>query len=266
MDPKHAGSALDDLVSSFTIRIAELQELVIARNMYPATTIPDLSAVDATLKAMESQIEAIKGRLQEEKNAIPKAKRLVEQSQRQQRKLQHMLAHVPAAMVESLTLVDRNPSSAILEVSDCDVAYEASKQREEPVAAPKKGRGSAPRWYISAVELDSLSSYMRGRLTLEKVNIAINEVATYADANAHLISCPKKKLAEDAWGKALELRDIAMAEPVKGKHFFLEADIKGPGLKLDNTGKAILTVLRHLGRIQETRIGHHRVLILSKPH
>nr|CAD1818831.1 unnamed protein product [Ananas comosus var. bracteatus] len=220
MDPKHAGSALDDLVSSFTTRIAELQELVIARNMYPATSIPDLSAVDATLKAMESQIEAIKGRLQEEKNAIPKAKRLVEQSQRQQRKLQHMLAHVPAGMVESLTLVDRNPSSSILEVLDCDVAYEASKQRRSPLQR---------------------QSYMRGRLTLEKVNIAINEVATYADANAHLISCPKKKLAEDAWGKALELRDIAMAEPVKGKHFFLEADIKGPGLKLDNTGKAILT-------------------------
>lgn len=28
---------------------------------------------------------------------------------------------------------------------------------------------------------------------MEKVNIAINEVATYADANAHLVSCPKKK-------------------------------------------------------------------------
>lgn len=39
-----------------------------------------------------------------------------------------------------------------------------------------------------------------------------------------------------------ELRDIAMAEAVKGKHFILETDIKGPGLKLDNTGKAILTV------------------------
>ena len=39
-----------------------------------------------------------------------------------------------------------------------------------------------------------------------------------------------------------ELRDIAMAEAVRGKHFFLETDIKGPGLKLDNTGKAILTV------------------------
>lgn len=29
---------------------------------------------------------------------------------------------------------------------------------------------------------------------------------------------------------------------MKGKHFFLETDIKGPSLKLDNTGKAILTV------------------------
>ena len=38
------------------------------------------------------------------------------------------------------------------------------------------------------------------------------------------------------------MRDIAQSEPVKGKYFFLETDMKGPGLKLDNTGKAILTV------------------------
>lgn len=39
-----------------------------------------------------------------------------------------------------------------------------------------------------------------------------------------------------------ELREIAMTDAVKGKHFFLESDIKGPSLKLDNTGKALLTV------------------------
>jgi hypothetical protein len=36
--------------------------------------------------------------------------------------------------------------------------------------------------------------YMRGRLTLEKVNAAINDMATYAEANAHLITAPKKKV------------------------------------------------------------------------
>lgn len=35
---------------------------------------------------------------------------------------------------------------------------------------------------------------MRGRLTLDKVNIAINEIAMYAEANSHLVSCPKKKV------------------------------------------------------------------------
>lgn len=39
-----------------------------------------------------------------------------------------------------------------------------------------------------------------------------------------------------------EIRDIAMTGGVKGKYFFLETDIKGPALKLDNTGRAILTV------------------------
>ncbi|KAF7000862.1 hypothetical protein CFC21_016656 [Triticum aestivum] len=210
-------SSLEAVATAFRSRVNELQDLALARNMYPATAVTDLTTVDTSVTAMEAQVQAIRRRLQEELDAIPKAKKLVEKSLKQQQKLQHMLANMPPGM------------------------------REDIVATPLEQ-----------------SLYMRGRLTLEKVNISINEVATYADANAHLVACPKKKLSEDTWEKALELRDIAATEAVKGKHFFLEADIKGPGLKLDHTGKAILTVLRHLGRVHETRIGHHRVFILSK--
>lgn len=35
---------------------------------------------------------------------------------------------------------------------------------------------------------------MKGRLTLEKVNAAINDMATYAEANAQIIAAPKKKV------------------------------------------------------------------------
>ncbi|KAJ4727171.1 spindle and kinetochore-associated protein 1-like [Melia azedarach] len=266
MDAKKAGASLDSLISSFNTRIAELQDLVIARNMYPASSVPDLSAVDAAVKAMELQVQAIKDRLREETEAIPKAKKLIDASLRQQKILQNMYAHVSSHLPQRMNMFD-------LDTTRCQP--EASKQQpdigslkpEEPAALPKekKGRGSPPLWYITSDELDALSSYMKGRLTLEKVNAAINDMATYAEANAHLISAPKKKLAENLWERALELRDIATTEAVKGKHFFLETDIKGPSLKLDNTGKAILTVLRHLGRISETRIGHHRVIILLKP-
>ncbi|KAL0007820.1 hypothetical protein SO802_009322 [Lithocarpus litseifolius] len=262
-----AGTSLESLMSSFNTRIAELQDLVIARNMYPATSITDLSAVDAALKGMELQLHSIKDHLRDETLAIPKAKKIIDASLRQQKKLQCMSVYAPSYFPERTTTFLETNSCLMSEFSKQDLGVGSLKIEEEPAALPKekKGRGSPPLWHITANELDSLSSYMRGRLTLEKVNAAINDMATYAEANAHLISAPKKKLAENHWEKALELRDIAMTDAVKGKHFFLENDIKGPALKLDNTGKAILTVLRHLGRISETRIGHHRVIILLKP-
>lgn len=267
MDLKQAGSSLDSLVSSFNTCLVELQELAIARNMYPATSIHDLSDVDSTLKAMELQIQSIRERLQEERNAIPKAKKIIELSMRQQRKLQHMLDHIPPGMQQSLALPDSTPSRALVDVMQYDHPFITPVVKDESVLLrkEKRVRSAAPRWYVSSEELDSLSSYMRGRLTFDKVNIAINEIATLADANFQLITAPKKKLTEDTWEKALELRDIATSEAIKGKHFILQTDIKGPGLKLDHTGKAILTVLRHLGRIQESRIGHHSVITLMTP-
>ncbi|EEF50333.1 spindle and kinetochore-associated protein 1 homolog isoform X2 [Ricinus communis] len=260
-----AGSSLDSLISSFNTRISELQELVIGRNMYPASSITDLSAVDTSLKTMELQIQAIKDRLREEFEAIPKAKKLIEMSLRQQKKLQSMSSHVLPHRMISLNL-DAN-KSVPPEAPNQQNEFGSLKTENEPAPLPKekKGRAPPPLWYITADELNSLPTYMRGRLTLDKVNAAINDMATYAESNAHLIGASKKKLAENLWEKALQVRDIAMTETVKGKHFFLESDIKGPTLKLDNTGKAMLTVLRHLGRISETRIGPHRILILLKP-
>ncbi|XP_021898633.1 spindle and kinetochore-associated protein 1 homolog isoform X2 [Carica papaya] len=220
---------------------------------------------------MELQVQAIKDRLREETEAIPKAKKLIKASLRQQKKLHSMSVYMPSHLPERVGILNSDINRSFLEETfkhqEQHSGLVSTKLEEEPAARPKekKGRASLPLWYITTKELDSLSSYMRGRLMLEKVNAAINDMATYAEANAQLISAPKKKLAENLWERALELRDIATAESVKGKHFFLETDMKGPVLKLDNTGKSILTVLRHLGRISETRIGHNRVIMLLKP-
>lgn len=35
---------------------------------------------------------------------------------------------------------------------------------------------------------------MKGRLTLDKVNAAINDMAAYAEANSQLITAPRKKV------------------------------------------------------------------------
>ncbi|CAH8339021.1 unnamed protein product [Eruca vesicaria subsp. sativa] len=272
MEGKQAGSSLDLLISSFNKRVSELQELVIARNMYPASSVPDLTAIDTALSSMELQVQSIKDRLREETEAIPKAKKLIEASLKQQEKLQKMSVYAPSHFPDKTTMLNSDINRCLLQENvkkhEQRSDLRSLKSEEEATVLPKekKGRGSPPLWYITVEELNSLSSYMRGRLTIEKVNAAINDMASYAEANAHLISAPKQKLAENLWEKALKLRDIVTTGAVKGKHFFLETDMKGPMLKLDNTGKAILTVLRHLGRVSETRIGQNRVIILMKPN
>ncbi|XP_020520880.1 spindle and kinetochore-associated protein 1 homolog isoform X2 [Amborella trichopoda] len=253
---KGAASSLNSLMAVFSNRVAELQELAIGRNVHIESCVSDLSAIDAVMKGLECQMKAIKDRLKEEAEAIPKAKKLIELSLHQQQKLQHMLTHLPSGLPPVATTTSGTTKCLQQEKLIGIPSIEPSKfEGDIALRKEKKGRGPVPRWYITAEELDSLSAYMRGRLTLDKLNYGVDEMAGYAAANAQLVAAPRKK----------ELRDIAMSEAVKGKYFFLETDMKGPGLKLDNTGKAILTVLRHLGRIHETRIGHHRVIILSKP-
>ncbi|XP_050387331.1 spindle and kinetochore-associated protein 1 homolog [Argentina anserina] len=270
MEAEKAGASLDSLIAGFNSRISELQELVIARNMFPASSLTDLTAVDAAVKAMELQVQAIKDRVRDETLAIPKAKKLIDASLKQQRKLKDMSIYAPTHVPERMSMLNLDTNRCLFpESSQQNTGSGMFKLEEDPGPPPppkeKKGRSAPPLWFLSAEELDSLSSYMRGRLTLEKINAAINDMATYAEANYQLIAAPKKNVAGDRWEKALEIRDIGMHEAVKGKHFFLETDMKGPSLKLDNTGKAILTVLRHLGRVSESRIGHHRVIILLKP-
>ncbi|CAN4097362.1 unnamed protein product [Withania somnifera] len=267
MDIKDAGSSLDSLVSSFNTRIAEIQQLVVARNMYPASSVSDLSAFDSAVKALELQLHKIKIRMREETEAIPKAKKLIEASLRQQKKLQKLSSVVPSYVSDRATKTTEDATKCIhQEPSVEDLGFVSLKLEQPASKVREKGRASPPLFYVNSDELNSVPQYMKQRITLEKVNAAINDMATYAEATSQLLTAPRKKLKENLVERAMELRDIAATEAVKGKHFFLEIDIKGPSLKLDNTGKAILTVLRHLGRISETRIGHHRVILLLRPH
>ncbi|TYK30703.1 spindle and kinetochore-associated protein 1-like protein isoform X3 [Cucumis melo var. makuwa] len=208
MDSKEAGSLLDNLIVAFNGRIAELQDLVIARNMYPASCLPDLSAVDASLKVMELQVQAIKNQLREEAEAIPKAKKLIEASLKQQKRLESISLHVPTyyqILPERVSALNLNTSlGSEAKTSGSELG---SREAENVISVlPKEKKvSSPPLWYITIDELNSLSSYMRGRLTVDKVNAAVNDMATYAEANAQLIGIPKKKLAENLWEKALSV-------------------------------------------------------------
>nr|GMD59356.1 spindle and kinetochore-associated protein 1 homolog [Ipomoea batatas] len=155
MDVKEAGTSLDSLISAFNARIAELQQLVIARNMYPASSVSDLSAVDSALSGMELQLQKIRTRLREETEAIPKAKKLIEASLKQQKKLQTLAANMPLNLSGRMTYTTQDTIKCVQpEPCKDDLSFESLKV-EEPAPREKKGRASPPLWYLSADDLNS---------------------------------------------------------------------------------------------------------------
>ncbi|GLC48150.1 Spindle and kinetochore-associated protein 1 [Pleodorina starrii] len=127
------------------------------------------------------------------------------------------------------------------------VIEEASRKRKE-----------APRWYVTEKEFEATSSYMRGRLQPAKVNAALDELAVHAMNNAKLLSSLKGgggKLAPAERKRATDLlHNVAGKDGIKGHFWFLDSDLReGTAIKLDKPGKSMLTLLRHLGRLQEIR-------------
>lgn len=224
--------------------------------------VTELADVDKALNTAEHHMRLIKAFMKREAESLTKVQVMDELFSQQTLKLQQICSNLPARLPGNDVHVELAvPSSTTNPQKNNNTTAAPTK-----AIAPKEKRSKepSPRWYVSMDELASLSSYMRGRLTLEKLNTAVDEMATFATVNAKLLTAPRQKLGNDGWKRVLELRDIAITENVKGKHFFLESDLKGEILKLDNTGKAVLTVLRHLGRINEVRLGRNRVFTLIR--
>ncbi|PRQ57514.1 putative spindle and kinetochore-associated protein [Rosa chinensis] len=127
-------------------------------------TVSDLSAVDAAVKAMELQVQAIKDRVRDETLAIPKAKvKLIDESLKQRRKLKDMSIYAPNHVPERMSMLNLDTNRCLFpESSQQNTGSGTFKLEEDPAPPPppkeKKDRSMPPLWFVSAEELDSLSS------------------------------------------------------------------------------------------------------------
>ena len=111
---------------------------------------------------------------------------------------------------------------------------------------------------ITQDEFDALSPYMKHRLTVERINLALDELTSHATKNADMVAAAKKNKTSGVDRKQALwlLHNISRNPSLKNKKYFvLESDLRrGTHLKMGNTAKSILTILRHLGRISECRL------------
>lgn len=123
-------------------------------------------------------------------------------------------------------------------------------------AASSSARAPPPQLaLVTEAELESAPSYMRSRLDVTKVNASLMEVQAVLKAKYSLLHTPQAQVRtlpeaerkRHAQHKALE------SEATRGLYFFSEDDLKAgvPSIRNDATGKNMLAVLRHTGRIKE---------------
>eukprot|EP00026_Physarum_polycephalum_P012497 Phypoly_transcript_12815.p1 GENE.Phypoly_transcript_12815~~Phypoly_transcript_12815.p1 ORF type:complete len:145 (+),score=29.75 Phypoly_transcript_12815:504-938(+) len=106
--------------------------------------------------------------------------------------------------------------------------------------------------YVTVDEFEATPKYMKGRLTLEKLNAAIEEMQKLLLAKYKILSMAPAKMIDKTLKKYKAYKD-AETNDTKGLFFLTDADMaESASLRQgDATGKAVVGVLRHLKRIKD---------------
>jgi hypothetical protein len=133
---------------------------------------------------------------------------------------------------------------------------ERKENSEPPTKRERKEKPSVPKLaLISKAEFSGVSTYMKGRLSQEKVNNALVELQKLLEEKYKLLGRPTSGLSEGQMKKRVKFLGDELKE-TKGKFFFVEEDLRsGLHIKPDPSGRSTLTILRHLHRLAEVRSG-----------
>lgn len=114
---------------------------------------------------------------------------------------------------------------------------------------------------VSQEELDAAPQYVKGRLTVEKIERVVDSLNKIAAAKYKILAKSYRDLNTVDKNIYQDFQENECKETA-GKQFLTDAEIKGFGeFRLDATAKSVINVLRHVGALKHVR-GKNNVTIL----
>lgn len=114
---------------------------------------------------------------------------------------------------------------------------------------------------VTKSELSAAPQYVKGRLTLEKIERVTQSLNKIAADKYRLLGKGFRELSPSERDLYQELKENE-CEETKGMVYLTEAEIKGFGkLRIDSTVKSVINVLRHVGSLKHVR-GKNKSTIL----
>ncbi|KAI8590847.1 hypothetical protein BDZ88DRAFT_505915 [Geranomyces variabilis] len=308
---------MDGIITALAARTADLSTIAHLRAPDPSTSIthdPLFAALARELSALEKRVARLAAAVRAEHDALEQnAATTLTALAEQKGVLEHMLANVPrhlprvAARGARPRVVvgvrggleggygrDDTMSTSVVQ-RDVD----AAGARAAPIAAvaaepvfgaggskgtPPKRQPPIPRAVVippvTVSEFESLSKYQVGRLTRDKLNDTIAELATLITDKQTQLRVPpsrmNKRQRELLWEhRKLEPAVVQVTSSTdahsSSSHpppFITETDVRDKAwfsrsaFRLDPHGRAVVGILRHLGRVKEVRGGGHTRIVV----
>eukprot|EP00002_Diphylleia_rotans_P002404 TRINITY_DN11521_c0_g1_i2.p1 TRINITY_DN11521_c0_g1~~TRINITY_DN11521_c0_g1_i2.p1 ORF type:complete len:225 (+),score=40.86 TRINITY_DN11521_c0_g1_i2:239-913(+) len=209
------------------------------------------------LLQVEKAYRKIHQYVEEEKTIVASAQKLIQDIEHQSQVIDDVHPFVPVhySTTNHTSQMSRHESCKGMSIHGGatpseDIHVESSKAAKRP-----KQSNPISIKPIDKAEFDGLSGYMKGRLTLDKVNSAVDDICNVLNEKYKLLSVPPHKLDSESLKKYRDYKDQETND-TKSAHFFTDGDLKKTvHIKMDPAGRSILTILRSLNRIKEVRGG-----------
>jgi hypothetical protein len=271
MSAERVGSSLAAVLASFEERTAHLRATLPLRSLTPE--IPGLERADFLITALEADVAAARAAVSAEAALLSEAAALERRAAASAAVISSLKTSLPDGLHLPGDAAARPPLHELGAASNSGAppppppppppappAATATAARDRS-ARPASARAPPPQMaLLTAAELESAPSYMRSRLDVSKVNAALVEVQKTLQSKYALLHQPAAavRALPDAERKRHAAYRALEGEATKGMFFLSEDDLKSANAQRnwnDASGKNILAVLRHVGRLKEFKHG-----------
>ncbi|XP_041795596.1 spindle and kinetochore-associated protein 1 [Chelmon rostratus] len=239
-------SELEDVSHHIHDRISSLQRLLdLSVVELPQNKIQKLGQ---ELFALERLLEEFEQCVCQQKEQLKHLKELQGSFQKDFEDVQHLKDNIPAHMPRK-----KVPTNGSEPLNQKDAADVQPAQQENV----KKTNKSFVREmeFITLPEFESIPQYMKGRVSYDQLNAAVQSINTAVKAKYKILHQSVRTLNNHARRLHQRFKDQETKD-TKGQYFVVEDDIREfAQVKVDKRFQGILNMLRHCQRLRELRGG-----------
>uniref|UniRef100_A0A3P8PYA1 SKA complex subunit 1 n=1 Tax=Astatotilapia calliptera TaxID=8154 RepID=A0A3P8PYA1_ASTCA len=208
----------------------------------------DLSVIELPqnkTKKLGQELFALERLLEEFEKGVDQQKEHLKHLKKHLQDVQHIKNNIPPHMPRKKGLL-KGSEPAINQ-----------KEAVEVQPAEKKSSKSFVRKmeFVTMPEFESIPQYMKGRVTYEQLNAAVESINTAVAAKYKIVHQSLKTLNNHSRKLHQRFKDQETKD-TKGQYFVVEDDIREfTQMKVDKRFQGILNMLRHCQRLRELRGG-----------